>query len=84
MSRRGNCHDNAVAESYFQLLERERLRKRSTERGKKPAAIFLIISKCFIAVSTGMVQVIRCHRRNMKIYVINGSEVYDYPRRFRH
>jgi putative transposase len=25
MSRRGNCHDNAVVESFFQLLERERL-----------------------------------------------------------
>ena len=25
MSRRGNCHDNAVAESFFQLLERERI-----------------------------------------------------------
>ena len=24
MSRRGNCHDNAVAESLFQLLKRER------------------------------------------------------------
>ena len=26
MSRRGNCHDNAVAESFFQLLKRERIR----------------------------------------------------------
>lgn len=28
MSRRGNCHDNAVAESLFQLLERERIRRK--------------------------------------------------------
>lgn len=27
MSRRGNCHDNALAESFFQLLKRERLRR---------------------------------------------------------
>lgn len=27
MSRRGNCHD-AVAESFFQLLRRERIRRR--------------------------------------------------------
>lgn len=27
MSRRGNCHDNAVVESFFQLLKRERIRK---------------------------------------------------------
>jgi putative transposase len=29
MSRRGNCHDNAVAESLFQLLKRERIRRRT-------------------------------------------------------
>lgn len=28
MSHRGNCHDNAVAESFFQLLKRERIKKR--------------------------------------------------------
>ena len=27
MSRRGNCQDNAVAESFFQLLKRERVRR---------------------------------------------------------
>ncbi|SNY79349.1 IS3 family transposase, partial [Pantoea sp. GL120224-02] len=29
MSRRGNCHDNAVAESFFQLLKRERIKKKT-------------------------------------------------------
>ena len=29
MSRRGNCHDNAVAESFFNLLKRERIRRRT-------------------------------------------------------
>jgi putative transposase len=28
MSRRGNCHDNAVAESFFNLIKRERIRRR--------------------------------------------------------
>lgn len=28
MSRRGNCHDKAVAESFFQLLKRERVRRK--------------------------------------------------------
>lgn len=28
MSRRGNCHDNAVAESFFGLLKRERIRRK--------------------------------------------------------
>ena len=30
MSRRGNCHDNAVAESYFQLLKRERIKRKTS------------------------------------------------------
>ena len=29
MSRRGNCHDNAVVESFFNLLKRERIRHRT-------------------------------------------------------
>lgn len=28
MSRRGNCHHNAVAESFFQLLRRERVKRK--------------------------------------------------------
>ena len=36
MSRRGNCHDNAVAESFFHLLKRERIRRR-TYRTRKGA-----------------------------------------------
>ncbi|WP_212815887.1 IS3 family transposase [Erwinia rhapontici] len=28
MSRRGNCHDNAVAENFFQLLKRELIKKK--------------------------------------------------------
>ncbi len=28
MSRRGNCHDNAVAESFFQLLKLERIKRK--------------------------------------------------------
>ena len=32
------------------------------------------MSKCFIAVSVGMVRASRYHRLNMKTYIINGSE----------
>ena len=28
MSRRGNCHDNAVAESFFSALKKERIKRR--------------------------------------------------------
>lgn len=41
MSRRGNCHDNAVAESFFQLLKRERIkRKIYTTRDEARSDIF--------------------------------------------
>ena len=36
MSRRGNCYDNAVAESFFQLLKRERI-KRKTYKDREDA-----------------------------------------------
>ncbi len=36
MSRRGNCHDNAVAESCFNVLKRERVRRR-TDRTREEA-----------------------------------------------
>jgi putative transposase len=29
MSRRGNCYDNAVAESFFHLLKNERIRRKT-------------------------------------------------------
>ncbi|SKA59347.1 IS3 family transposase, partial [Enterovibrio nigricans] len=28
MSRKGNCHDNAVAESFFSLLKKDRVKRR--------------------------------------------------------
>ncbi len=75
MSRRGNCHDNAVAESFFQLLKRERIKKRIYgTRDEARSDIFDYI-KYFITVSVGMVRASRCHRLNMKTYIINGSEV---------
>ncbi len=37
MSRRGNCHDNAVAESFFQLLKRERIKKKIYTRTREEA-----------------------------------------------
>jgi putative transposase len=41
MSRRGNCHDNAVAESFFQLLKRERIKRRIyTDHAEARADVF--------------------------------------------
>lgn len=35
MSRRRSCHDNAVAESYINLLKRERIRRRTYRTHKQ-------------------------------------------------
>ena len=41
MSRRGNCHDNAVAESFFQLLKRERIKQKIyTDRAQARSDVF--------------------------------------------
>jgi putative transposase len=47
MSRRGNCHDNAVAESFFSLLRKERVRNRTYKtRSDARSEIFDYI-ECF-------------------------------------
>lgn len=41
MSRRGNCHDNSVAESFFANLKKEKIRrKKYTTRDEARRAIF--------------------------------------------
>ncbi|MBC7479549.1 MAG: transposase family protein [Pseudorhodobacter sp.] len=41
MSRRGNCHDNGVAESFFRRLKRQRIRQRTYPhaRGRKAGRV---------------------------------------------
>ena len=46
MSRRGNCWDNAVAESFFSTLKKERIKKRISRLGKWPMLRSTITSKC--------------------------------------
>ena len=43
--RRGNCHDNAVADSFFQLLERERIKRRIYREGNASRSLYLKSSK---------------------------------------
>ncbi|VDZ71540.1 transposase insF for insertion sequence IS3A/B/C/D/E/fA [Atlantibacter hermannii] len=75
MSRRGNCHDNAVAESFFQLLKRERIKKKIYGTREEARSDIFDYIEMFITVSVGMVLANRCHRQNMKTSIINGSEV---------
>jgi putative transposase len=75
MSRRGNCHDNAVAESFFQLLKRERIKKRIYgTRDEARSDIFDYIEMFYNSKRRhGSSE--QMHRLNMKTYIINGSEV---------
>jgi putative transposase len=46
MSRRGNCHDNAVAESFFATFKNRSPSKKSTQRERKPRVRYSILLKC--------------------------------------
>ena len=66
MSRRGNCHDNACAESFFALLKRERIRRKFISLEKKVKLIYLIILSCSIIQLDVMVIIMICHRWSLK------------------
>lgn len=54
MCRRGNCYDNAVAESFFQLLKRERIKRKTyKDRVEAKQDIFNYIAMFY--------NPIRCH-----------------------
>lgn len=61
MTWRGNCHDNAIAESFFQLLKRVRIKRRIYPTRDKPTT-YLIIPKCFTTQSVAMVPMMICRR----------------------
>ena len=66
MSRRGNCYDNAVAESFFQLLKRERI-KRKTYKDREAARLDIFdYIKCSIIQSVVMAIMMTCHRSNLR------------------
>jgi putative transposase len=50
MSRRGDCHENAAAESFLQLLKRERIRRKSSQPAPKQDKMCLITSRYFITL----------------------------------
>ncbi len=72
MSRRGNCHDNAVAENFLQLLKRERIKRLIYAARGEARSDTLDDLKCFITAGIGLFQASRHHRLNMKTYFFNG------------
>ena len=70
MSRRGNCHDNAVAESFFQLLKRERVRRHVyATREEARSDVFDYIEMFY--------NTRRCHGFNNQLSPVEYEEQYE-------
>ena len=61
MSRRGNCHDNAVAESFFSSLKRERIRRRNYKTREEARQDVSITSRCSTTRCANMSGTGCCH-----------------------
>ncbi len=79
MSRRGNCYDNAVAESFFQLMKLKPMKNKIYGTREEACSDNLITSKSFTTVELSMLRAIKCHRQNTKANIINGSEESELP-----
>jgi putative transposase len=71
MSRRGNCYDNAVAESFFQLLKRERIKRKTyKDRDEARQDIFNYIEMFYNPVRrhgyTGNLSPVEFERQHLK------------------
>lgn len=75
MSRRGNCHDNAVAESYFQLLKRERIKKKLYGIREKARSDIFDYIDMFYNIKHRHGSSKKMSPQNLQTNIINGSEV---------
>ena len=62
MSRRGRCHDNAVAESFFHCLSENESNRKLIQPERIHAVMSLIISRCFTMSVGDMVLINSCLR----------------------
>ncbi|MFY0679754.1 MAG: IS3 family transposase [Thalassovita sp.] len=72
ISRRGNCHDNAVAESFFQLLKREKVwRRKYRTREEAPRDVFEYIELFYHPkrkhTNNGMLSPVDFEERQLKL-----------------
>jgi transposase InsO family protein len=75
MSRRGNRHDNVVAESFFSCSSGSAFAAKSTSAATKPGRTSSTISRCSTNQSAGTASAITCRRCNMKSSISSSSEV---------
>lgn len=75
MSRRGNCHDNAVAESFFQLLKRERIRRKTRPDREAARRDCSIASRCSTTPSAATATTIGSRRSSSNGSISTRSQV---------
>ena len=75
MSRRGNCHDNAVAESFFATIKKRVTKRKIYSTGKKRKQRYLILSRCFTIQSNVILIPVVYHRLNMKKRIVWNQPV---------
>lgn len=75
MSRRGNCHDNAVAESFFQLLKRQRIKKTIYVTQEEARSNIFDYIEMFFNSKRRHSSSAQMPLMEVKINIINGSEV---------
>lgn len=71
-SRRGNCHDNAAMESFFQLLKRERIKRRIYSNHDEARADASVTSRCFTTRHGDTVPMAACPWIEFERYALNG------------
>jgi len=67
MSRKGNCWDNAVSESFFHTLKTELVHQYQFKTRMKLSRLYLNILRCFITERELTLQMITCHPYCTKI-----------------
>jgi transposase InsO family protein len=78
MSRRGNCHDNALAESFFPLKREHIHRKIRGTRDEAKQDVFGYI-RCSTIGSVGMASTKNFQRWILKSYISNALRGYREP-----
>jgi len=78
MSRRGNCHDNAVVESFFQLLKRERIKRKTyATRSKAREDIFDYIEMFYDRRKSPWDNPVRRHSYNNGLSPVRFEQQYQ-------
>jgi transposase InsO family protein len=76
LCRLGNCHDNACAESFFSLLKKERIRRRTHPTRELQNPMCSIILNYFAIQHDAMEITVTCHPWSLKITILGTKQVF--------